>query len=157
MSLINETSRLKISVWTAYEGDAPLIMATPGAEGAEPTVKELPRFASGLHREVYSWQTTEDVLGGVVDPTVREALSEALFGALHPAKPPSERGVVVLAKFVARARAALAEGRTEWSTSDSSSDDEGVRRVNPLLALVIHLEWLLAVHDGQPGISITAR
>ena len=154
---MNETNKLKISVWAAYDGDAPFIMAAPGGEGADPIVRELPRFASGLHREVYSWQTTEDVLGGVVDPEHREALSEALFIALHPVKAPSERGVDVLAEFVARARAALAEDRTEWSASDSSSDDDGVRRLNPLLALVTHLEWLVAVHDGQPNISITAR
>lgn len=154
---MNETNKLKISVWAAYDGDARFIMATPGGEGADPIVRELPRFASGLHREVYSWQTTEDVLGGVVDQEHREALRKALFGALHPAKAPSERGLDVLVEFVARARTALADGRTEWTASHSSSDDEGVRRLNPLLALVTHLEWLVAVHEGQPNISITAR
>ena len=147
---------LRISVWAAHDSDASLMMATVGA-GGEPAIKELPRLASGLHREVYSWQINEDVLGGVVDIDRRHVLNEALFIALRPDKPPRERGIEVLARFVALARATIAEGGTEWSASASSSDDDGGRRLNPLLAVTAHLEWLSYVHEGQPGISVTAR
>lgn len=154
---MSETNKLRISVWAAHDGDVPLMLAPLACGDGEPTVKMLPRLASGLHREVYSWQTNEDVLGGIVDTERRKALSEALFTALRPDKAPSERGVNILARFVALARETLADGGTEWSASASSSDDDGARRLNPLLALVTHLEWLTSVHEGQPGISVTAR
>ena len=152
-----ETNKLRISVWAAYDGDVPLMMATQGSEDAPATVTELPRFASGLQREVYSWSTTEDVLGGIVETERREALSTALFAALRPDKAPAERGIDVLRRFTSLARATLSDGGTEWSASIGSPDDEGPRRLNPLLALAVHLEWLVAVHEGQPGISVTAR
>jgi hypothetical protein len=154
---MHETNKLRISIWAAYDGDAPLMMVSNGGEAHEASAKELPRFVSGLHREVYSWQTTEDVLGGVVDASRRQALSEALFTAMKPDKPPSERGIEVLARFVTLAVETLANGGTEWSASASSADDDGPRRLNSLLALTSHLQWLAAVHDGQPGISVTAR
>ncbi len=152
---MSETNKLRISVWLAYDGDAPLMMVTKSNEDS--IVKELPSAGSGLHREIYSWQTNEDVLGGVADPKCREALNEALFNALRPDNAPNERGIDALARFVALARETLADGVTEWSASSSSSDDDGARRLNPLLALITHLEWLASVYDGQPGISVTAR
>ena len=154
---MSETNKLRISVWAAHEHDAPLMMATLTSETGKPIIKELPRVASGLHREVYSWQTDEDVLGGVADLTRRAALREALFDTLRPDKAPNERGVNALKRFIRLARQTLAEGGAEWNVSVNSSDDDGERRLNSLLALTVHLEWLAAVHDGQPGISVTAR
>lgn len=55
------------------------------------------------------------------------------------------------------ARQSLDAGQTEWSSSASAADDDGRRRINPLLAVANHLDWLCAVHAGQPGISVTAR
>ena len=154
---MREATNLKISVWAEHDGDARLMMTTSGAVDKEPTVKALPRRGSGLHREVYSWQTNEDVLGGVKDMALREKLRIALFTALHPDKAPGERGIDVLASFVALARETIADGGTEWSESASSFDEDEARRINPLLALVTHLEWIASVHKDQPGISVTAR
>ena len=154
---MSEVKRLRISIWAAYDGDGPLMLATPGSEDAPTTMTELPRVASGLQREVYSWSTTEDVFGGVVNAERRIALSEALFVALQPDKAPLERGIDVLRRFTALARVTLTDGGTEWSASTGSLDDEGPRRLNTLLALAAHLDWLASVHDGQPGISVTAR
>lgn len=154
---MSETNKLRISVWAAHDHDAPLMIEGPCGENGKPMMKELPRVASGLHCEVYSWQTDEDVFGGVVDLTRRAALREALFDTLRPEKAPNERGVDALKRFIELARQTLAEGGVEWNVSVNSSDDDGERRLNSLLALTVHLEWLAAVHDGQPGISVTAR
>lgn len=153
---MTDTNKLRISVWAVHVTDARLLMAATD-DPAGTTVRQLPPAESGLHREVYAWQTDEDVLGGVADVTHREALSEALFSALRPDRQPQERGIEVLAIFVRLAREVLAAGATEWSSSTSTLDDDGVRRLNPLLALTSHLEWLVSVHEGQPGISVTAR
>lgn len=154
---MGEANKLRISVWLKYDGDAPLLMVSSDDGSGEQTVKQLARRASGLHREVYSWETNEDVLGGVPDESQRDALNAALFGALRPDLPPEKRGIDILAAFVALARQTLAAGQTEWSSSASAADDEGRRRINPLLAVANHLDWLCAVHSGQPGISVTAR
>jgi hypothetical protein len=154
---MGEANKLRISVWLKYDGDAPLLMVSSDEGSGEQTVKQLARRASGLHREVYSWGTNEDVLGGVPDEAQREALNAALFDALRPDLPPENRGIEVLSSFVGLARRSLEAGHTEWSSSASAADDEGRRRINPLLAVVNHLDWLCAVHAGQPGISVTAR
>lgn len=152
-----EANKLRISVWLEYDGDAPLLMVSSDDGSGEQTVKHLARRSSGLHREVYSWETNEDVLGGVPNEAERDALNAALFGALRPDLPPERRRIGVLAEFVTLARNTLEAGRTEWSLSASAPDDDGRRRVNPLLAVTNHLDWLCAVHAGQPGISVTAR
>ena len=154
---MSEANKLRISVWLKYDGDAPLLMVSSDEGSGEQRVKQLARRASGLHREVYSWGTNEDVLGGVPDEAQRDALNAALFGALRPDLPPEKRGIEVLFSFVALARQSLDAGQTEWSSSASAADDEGRRRINPLLAVTNHLDWLCAVHAGQPGISVTAR
>ena len=154
---MGEANKLRVSVCLKYDGDAPLLMVSSDGGSGEQTVKQLARRATGLHREVYSWGTNEDVLGGVPDEAQRDALNAALFGALRPDLPPESRGIEVLASFVALARRSLDARETEWSLSASAADDDGRRRINPLLAVANHLDWLCAVHVGRPGISVTAR
>ena len=129
---MGEANKLRISVWLKYDGDAPLLMVSSDEGSGEQTVKQLARRASGLHREVYSWETNEDVLGGVPDETQRDALNAALFGALRPDLPPGDRGIEVLSSFVALARQSLEAGQTEWSFSASAApmtmaDAESIR------------------------------
>ena len=154
---MSEANKLRISVWLEYDSDARLLMVSSDDDSGEQTVRQLARHASGLHREVYSWETNEDLLGGIPDEAQRDGLNAALFGALRPDLPPESRGIEVLSTFVALARRTLEAGQTEWSSSVSAADDDGRRRINPLLAVTNHLDWLCAVHAGQPGLSVTAR
>ncbi len=69
----------------------------------------------------------------------------------------------VLKDFVIAAEAAIESGAAAYAPSDSGSDedsdDNGISRINinPLLALTMHLSWLLSCFGNRPGISVSVR
>ncbi len=131
--------------------------AAPGDDSEQP-VRELAGMDSGLHTEVFTWRTSEDPLGGVVSQDARDKLAQALFGALDIHIHPQERSIALLRSFVDAAKTVLETGPVEWSESQSSSIDNGeAQRLNPLLALVNQLSWLIDVFEGQPNISVSVR
>ena len=113
-----------------------------------------------LQEEVYSWHLSEDLFDGIADSDIRDQLHEYLFERLDAARPPSERGLNVLDKFITTAEEIINSGRTEWTASQSRFDDDDnndADQVNVLLSLTLHLKWLLGCFANRPGISVSVR
>ena len=93
------------------------------------------------------------------DEDVRQGLREKLIDRLNVSLPPSERGIGVLNEFIKSAETAHASGKTEWTTSQSSLDDdeETADKINSLLAVTLHLKWLSDCFADRPGISVSVR
>ena len=133
-------------------------LALPDEEGWQLLDSE-----SGLQEEVYSWRLREDAFAGITDDATRMELRDLLVGKLTDSKPPGERRLTVLKDFVKAAEAAIDSGVSASSPSGSQSDedlDDGDRsqiELNPLLALTMHLKWLIACFGNRPGISVSVR
>ena len=69
----------------------------------------------------------------------------------------------VLEDFIIAAEAAIDSGVAACALSESESDeefdDDERNRIdtNPLLALTMHLRWLLSCFGNRPGISVSVR
>jgi hypothetical protein len=145
--------KLKISVWRDFVPNRALSLRGEDEEGHRVLNAE-----SELQQEVYSWQMNEDPFGGVEDQSVRSKLRELLFDRFEASQSPSKRRVEALSTFVEEAQRVIDAGHAEWTMSQDAPDDEEVPyRLNPLLALKLHLEWLANSFSGQPGVSVSIR
>ena len=115
--------------------------------------------ANDLQQQLYAWQTTEDLFGGVSDTAAREQLHKMLFDSFAPSVPSSERSFAHLQDFLDEANRAITGGRSEWTLSHDPAyeDAEDSFRFNPLLALQMHLSWLARIFTGYPGLSIIVQ
>ena len=147
------SSPFKISIWKSFTPRGTLV-----AQGPEEEDRQL-IYPDNLQEEVYSWATSEDPLDGISDDSLRQRLRDHLFDRLRASRPPSERGIDVLREFVTIAETAIASGKTEWTISQSRSDDgeDIADQVNSLLALTLHLKWLVGCFADRPGISVSVR
>lgn len=151
----DSSPKLTLSIWRDFV--PPRLLALPGEEG-----RQLLDSESGLQEEIYSWRPREDIFAGISDEAIRMDLHDRLVGKLDVSKPPGERRIAVLKDFVVTAEATIDAGDATFAPSESGSDedpdDEG-RQVdtNPLLALTMHLRWLLACFENRPGISVSVR
>ena len=86
-------------------------------------------------------------------------LRELLIDKFEASQPPSMRRIEALTGFLDEAQRVIEVGQAEWTVSqDAPFDDEDVPyRLNPLLAIKLHLEWLLSIFKGQPGVSVSIR
>ena len=148
--------KLTLSIWRDFVPPRPLIRTDE--EGSRIFDSD-----SGLQQLVYSWPLREDAFSGIASDGTRSDLHNRLVHRLADSKPPSERGLDVLREFVEASEAAVNEGQVSPLPSESRSDenpgDEGYDRVhvNSLLALTIHLKWIVACFGHRPGISVSVR
>ena len=149
-------TKLTLSIWRDFVPARPLTL--PGEEGSQLLDSE-----SGLQEEVYHWRLREDVFAGITDDRVRSDLHEGFVGKLGDSKRPAERRLPVLASFVAAAETAIESGvvvavpAESGSTSSSDAEDPNPAGIRSLLALIIHLKWILACFRNRPGISVSVR
>ena len=152
----DSSPRLTLSIWKDFVPQR--VLALPGEEG-----RQLLDSESDLQEEIYSWRPREDVFAGVSDDATRLDLRHRLVGKLDVSNPPGERRMIVLEDFVNAAEAAIESGvaasAPSQTESDEDSDDEERSRIDtdPLLALTIHLRWLLSCFGSRPGISVSVR
>lgn len=155
------SAKFKLSLWRPFEPGTALIVAASdtATEEAPSTFRELSPEIAGIQREVFGWRMLEDAFGGVVDEAERNKLKAALFDALDMGVDPKKRSISALRSFVEEATRVLGAGTVEWTGSQSAvpDEEEEERRLNPLLALVNYLTWLIDVFDEQPNISVTIR
>lgn len=143
---------LRLSIWRNFSPTRPLAM-----EDERASWREVGRF-SGLQEEVYSWSLHQDPFGGIDDDSVRDDLREALLERLDVSLPPTERGIVVLDEFVTKAERAVNEGYAGPLPSDSASvSTHTPSEPNPLLALALHLKWLVRCFGDRPSVSVSIR
>ncbi len=153
--MATETSvKLKVSVWRDFVPSRAMLLRVAGEQDH--------RLLSGdaeLQQEIFSWQMREDHLAGITDEGSRLKLRDLLMDRFDPSRPPSERRFEALREFLDEAATVVEGGGTEWTGSQDApfDDEDSPYRLNPLLALRGHLDWLYAVFAGQPGVSVSIR
>ncbi len=114
--------------------------------------------SSGLHKEVFGWRMPEDLFAGIADEGDRDKLKAALFDKMAIEIDPNERPIDSLQSFIDVANKILDANRVEWIGSRNPfGDDDEEKRLNPLLALVNHLSWLIGMFKDMPNTSISVR
>ena len=146
--------KLKISVWRDFVPSRSMLFRAAGEQDH--------RFLGGdseLQQEVFSWHMREDHVAGISDDAARLRLRGLLIEHFDASRRPDERRFEAVREFLDEAAKIIDSGGSEWTGSqDASAEDEDVPyRLNSLLALRVHLEWLYAVFAGQPGVSMSVR
>lgn len=146
--------KLKLSVWRDYIPSKALVLHR-GVDAP----RHLPSSDSALQQEIYCWHTREDPFAGISDDEIRAKLRSLLLDAFDPSLPPSERRFSSLRPFLEEASRAVNDQKSEWAISQDppADDEEWPYRLNPLLALKLHLDWLTGCFLEQPGISVSVR
>ena len=154
MARTDSLNKIKFSVWREFVPNRALILRHSDDAG-----HELIGGESDLMQEVYAWHTREDPFGGVSDDDSRIRLRESLVDRFEASQPPSKRRIEVLKEFLVEAQRVIEAGQAEWTVSQDgpSEDEDAPYRLNPLLALKLHLEWLATIFAGQPGVSVSVR
>lgn len=143
-----------LSIWRDFAPTLPLVM-----QHDESGWRGITRD-SGLQEEVYSWPLPRDPFGCVEDDDVRDDLRRALLERLRVSLPPRQRRIEVLREFVAKAEQAIGAGYAGPQPSDSPSAGSPTHtpsEPNPLLALALHLKWLVRCFGDRPGVSVSIR
>lgn len=149
-----ESTQAWLSIWRNFAPTAPL--AVQDAEASWRIVTPDSR----LQEQVYSWPLPTDPFGGIDDEIVRDDLREALFDRLDVSLPPMQRGISVLGEFVERAEHAVREGHAGPLLTDPTPTAPSTHtplEPNPLLALAVHLKWLVRCFGDRPNVSVTIR
>jgi hypothetical protein len=154
MARTDSLNKIKLSVWREFVPNRALILRHGDNVGHEVLGGE-----SDLLQEVYTWRTREDPFGGVSDDGSRMRLRESLIDRFEASQPPSKRRIEALKEFLVEAQRVIDAGQAEWTVSQDgpSEDEDAPYRLNPLLALKLHLEWLATIFGGQPGVSVSVR
>ena len=156
--MATETSiQFRLSIWRDY------VPPRPVALRGEQTGFQVATSGHRLQAEVYSWPLHQDHLAGISKKEIRNHLQELLdklkvsrlpLDELEVSRPQAECSLAVLGDFVAAAEKAIEDG--EAVPVPRSSGDTTVE-INPLLALVLHLKWLIRCFKDRPGISVFIR
>lgn len=142
----DSNDQLFLSIWRDYT--PPHVVALH----AEPTGGHV--VAPPLQKQVYEWRLRTDVWAGIPNDEVRRRLGDQLFDRLDVTLPPAERSLAVLSDFIIAAEQAIASGHAGLVPVDVGDATIGM---NPLLALVLHLKWLIRCFADRPGISVSIR
>ena len=149
--------KFTLTIWQDFVPRRPLAISTQ-EDGRQVFGSE-----SELQEQVYSWPLLEDVFAGVSDHERRQELQDLLVNRLADSNPPSERRLDVLRDFIRASEKVIdargvscvqCESRFEENTDDEEYDRVAV---NSLLALTIHLKWVVACFGDRPGISVSVR
>lgn len=99
----------------------------------------------------------EEAFGVIEDPLKRERLKDA-FWRMQIDSNPSQHSLDVLKSFVEESRKTLSTVDVDWIASQNQlPGEEETGRLNPLLALVNHLSWLLVVYENQPNTVVRVK
>lgn len=149
--------KFTLTIWRDFVPPRPLAISTQ-EDGSQVFDSD-----SGLQEQVYSWPLREDVFAGVSDDESRQELHDRLVNRLADSNPPSERRLDVLRDFIDASEKVIdargvicvqSESRFEENTDNEVYDRVAV---NSLLALTIHLKWVVACFGDRPGISVSVR
>lgn len=152
--MVTESTQAWLSIWRSFAPATPL--AVQDAEAGWRIVTTDSR----LQEQVYSWPLSTRSFGGIEDDGVRDDLREALFGRLDVSLPPAQRSISVLYEFVEKAEQAISDGHAGPVPTDSASAAPSTHtplEPNPLLALAVHLKWLVRCFGDRPNVSVAVR
>ena len=139
----DSNDQLFLSIWRDYT--PPHVVALHAEQTGGPVV------APPLQKQVYEWRLRTDVWAGIPNEEVRRRLRDQLE-RLEVALPPAERSLAVLSDFIIAAEGAIASGDAGLVPVEDATIE-----MNPLLALVLHLRWLIRCFADRPGISVSIR
>ena len=142
----DSNDQLFLSIWRDYT--PPHVVALH----AEQTGGQV--VAPTLQKQVYSWRLRTDVWAGVPNEEVRRRLGDHLFERFDFTLPPAERSLAALSDFITAAEGAIASGDAGLVPVEVG---DATIEMNPLLALVLHLKWLIRCFADRPGISVSIR
>ena len=146
--MATETSvQFHLSIWRDYAPPYPVALR------GEETDFQVVTSGHHLQAEVYSWPLSQDPFAGISKEEIRDRLQK-LLGELEVSRPPAERSLAVLGDFVAAAEETIEDGEAvsvPWSSGETTVE------INPLLALLLHLKWLIRCFKDRPGISVSIR
>lgn len=147
-------TKLRISVWRDFTPPKALTLRGRTGDGHYLLTND-----AELQQEVFTWQMREDPFGGISDELKRKKLREFLVDRFQASHPPARRRVEALRDFLKEVDLVMDSGEVEWMVSQDApaEDEEDPYKVNPLLALKLHLEWILESFAGQPGVSVSIR
>ena len=137
-----------LSIWRDYTPPRTVAMRTGQTGRHMVTPEHEPQ------EEIYSWPLRTDVWAGIPNEEVRSRLIAKLSDRLDSTLPPAERSLAVISDFIAAAEQAIANG--DAGLVPIAAGDATVA-MNPLLALVLHLKWLIQCFADRPGISVSIR
>ena len=146
--------KFTLTIWRNFVPSRPLAINT------QEDGRQLFDSDSGLQEQVYCWPLREDAFAGVFDNKCRKDLHDQLVNRLADSIPPSERSLDVLREFIATSEKVIDEGKVNCVQSESRIEENAVDEehdqveVNSLLALTIHLKWVVSCFGGHPGISV---
>jgi hypothetical protein len=146
--------KLKLSIWRNFVPNSSLVFRAAAGQQGHVMVGD-----THLQEEIYTWHLKEDAFGGVTDEGIRAELQQLLVDTFSASHAPEQRRFAVLDEFLQKADAAIEAKHAEWTVcQDAPVDDEDIPyRINSLLALKLHLQWLANCFAGQPGISVSIR
>ena len=142
-----------LSIWRDYTPPHSIALRSEQTGDKQPGFQVMTP-ENELQTEVYSWSLRTDVWVGIPDEEVRRRLFDKLLIGLDVTLPPADRSLVVLGEFVNEAEQAIASGA---AGSVPVGVGDATAEFNPLLALVLHLKWLIRCFNDRPGISVSIR
>ena len=99
----------------------------------------------------------EEAFGVIENRHERKKLRDT-FWQMQIDSNPSQHSLKALKGFVSEARKILSDNDLVWITSQNQlPGDEENGRVNPLLAFVNHLSWLILIYDNQPNTAVRIK
>ena len=149
--------KFTLTIWRDFVPSRPLAITT------DEDGRQIYGSDSELQEQVYSWPLREDAFAGISDYEIRTDLHARLLHRLADSNPPSERRLEVLKDFIEASEQVIGAGgvscvQSESRLEENSDNEERLRlEVNSLLALTIHLKWLVACFGDRPGISVSVR
>ena len=151
----NLLTRLRFSVWRDFVPSNAIVFRQLHGDQHHLLSDQSSLQPGSLHMA----RMREDPFGGVLDENVRARLRELLVDRFEASQAPSKRRIEALHEFLAEAQEAIDAEQVEWTVSqDAPEDDEDdPYRINSLLALKLHLDWLAGAFGNQPGISVSVR
>ena len=151
------SAQLTLSIWREYAPPRPISFSSLDTPNR-------PVDTDGQFQEqIYSWSLREDAFSGVSDDEVRDNLHKNLVERFSDDKPPSERKLNGLQRFLDLVDEALEDRQVDPVQSEdrefehAETGDSSQIEINSLLALAIHLKWVVACFNHLPGISVTVR
>lgn len=139
--------QLRLSIWRDYTPPRPLALRDDQV-AFQAVIPE-----NRLQEEVYSWPLYQDAFAGIQREDIRSRLRKQL-DSLDVSHPPAERTLTELDKFVTAAEKVIAANEAAsvpWESGSMTVE------INPLLALMLHMKWLLRCFKDRPGISVSKR
>lgn len=144
---------LRVTVWRSYSPKRALAYKPIDGE----VVSHLDDEAQ-LQQDVFCWQTSEDIWSGLSDEALRRSFRDRLLSEFDPFRPPEERSLQSLSRYVEDLRSVATSGPSEWANSAHRfAGDDRAARFNPLLSFYNQLSWIVEVFLDVPQASVSVR